>query len=104
MTTEHSAARGSSKLFTIATDDYDGLAKAVGLARNDYEIKWWWKYGQPAIDRVRLVIEVTPEKVGNTVAQLLKQNNPHTSVTAHIAPYGKSFKIEANLLTTPAKS
>jgi hypothetical protein len=101
MTLEHSSAlRGSSKLFSIATDDHEGLAKAVGLARNDYEVKWWWKYGQPAIDWLHLVIEVSPEKVASTVGQLLKQNNAKTLVTTNVSPYGTGYQVEVNVRTS----
>lgn len=90
------AHRGSSQLFGLEINDHEALAKAVGLARGDYEIKWWWKYGQPAPDWIRLVLEVSAEKVGDTVGQILKQNNPVTLVTTEVSPYGSGYQVEVN--------
>ena len=79
---EKLAERGSSRLFTLETHDHEALAKAVGLARDTYEVKWWWKYGSPAIDRLGLTIEVEGTELGNTVAQFMRLNGGETQVTA----------------------
>jgi hypothetical protein len=98
--TKH-AERGSSKLFAIEAGDREALAKAVGLARADYEVKWWWKYGQPAIDLVRLTIEVEGKQPGNTVSQFMQQNAQGMQVTAECFPYGivqpDRYRVELNI-------
>jgi hypothetical protein len=85
---EKAPERGSSKLFDIELHDHEALAKAVGLARTAYEVKWWWKYGQPAIDFVRLTVEVDGKQLGNTLTQFMQHNGPRTQVTAECFPYG----------------
>jgi hypothetical protein len=95
------AERGSSKLFAIETGDHEALAKAVGLARADYEVKWWWKFGQPAIDLLRLTIEVEGKQFGTTLSQFMQQNGRETQVTAECFPYGiirpDRYRIELNI-------
>ena len=81
-------ARGSAALFAIKAHDHEALAKAVGLARTDYEVKWWWKYGTPAIDKIYLGIEVNPAQLGPTVAGFLNQNTQATRITGEVFPYG----------------
>lgn len=80
--------RGSTHLFNIKAHDHEALAKAVGLARTDYEVKWWWKYGTPQIDKVYLGIEVNPAQVGPLVSGFLNQNNQATRITGEVFPYG----------------
>ena len=80
--------RGSAALFAIKAHDHDALAKAVGLARSEYEVKWWWKYGQPAIDKIVLGIEVNPAQLGSTVAKFMDQNTTAVRVTGEVFPYG----------------
>jgi hypothetical protein len=80
--------RGSAHLFAIAAHDHDALAKAIGAARSDYEVKWWWKYGQPVIDKVVLGIEVNPAQLGATVTKFMGQNNLATRITGEVFPYG----------------
>lgn len=80
--------RGSAQLFAIKAHDHEALAKAVGLARTDYEVKWWWKYGQPAIDKVVLGLEVNPAQLGPTVAKFMDQNTTAVRVTGEVFPFG----------------
>lgn len=93
--------RGSSKLFAIKPHDYEGLSHAIGLAQEDYEVKWWWWYGQPAFDRLRLTIEVDRAKLGNTVTRFMEQNGRDLQVTSELYPYGKAqagrYRIELNI-------
>jgi hypothetical protein len=58
------------------------------LARNDYEVKWWWKYGQPAIDFIRATIEVKGELLGATLTRFMVLNGSDMQVTAECFPYG----------------
>jgi hypothetical protein len=80
--------RGSSKLFSIKTNDHEALAQAIGLARDTYEVKWWWWFGQPVIDRLELGVEVTRPQLGATVAKFMDQNGQNLRVTSEVFPYG----------------
>jgi hypothetical protein len=80
--------RGSAHLFNLKAHDHEALAKAVGLAKTDYEVKWWWKYGQPAIDKIALGIEVNPAQLGPTVAGFLGQNTQAVRITGEVFPFG----------------
>ena len=93
--------RGSAKLFSVESHDHHGLAAALGVARADYELKWWWKYGQPAIDLVRAQLEVKAAQLGSTVSQLMKLNGPQMQVSASCFPYGipvpEVFRLELEI-------
>ena len=95
------AERGSAKLFALEPHDHEGIARALGVARGDYEVKWWWKYGQPAIDRIRGSLEVKAGQLGHTVAQLMELNGRELQVTAECFPYGipkpEVFRIEVEV-------
>jgi len=80
--------RGSAKLFAIDLHNHEALAHAIGAARDDYEVKWWWKYGTPAIDLVRLTIEVDAKQFGGTLSKFMQQNGRAQQVTAECFPYG----------------
>ena len=92
--------RGSSGLFAIKTHDHEALAKAIGLARDNFEVKWWWWYGQPAFDRLKLGIEVSPAQLGATVSKFMDQNGQGLRITGEVFPYGiinPGFLIEFNV-------
>ena len=93
--------RGSSKVFALESHDHEGLSRALGLARGDYEVKWWWKYGQPAIDLIRASLEVRGDKLGSTVASLMELNGRELQVTAACFPYGITvpdvFRVDLDL-------
>lgn len=97
------AERGSAKLFSLSPNDHDGIAKALGMARDSYEVKWWWKYGQPRIDLVRAHFEVAGNALGPTVTQLMRLNGPELQVTAQCFPYGtpkpEVFRLEVDIRT-----
>jgi hypothetical protein len=99
---EKTAQRGSAKIFTIAPDDHEELAKALGLARSDYTVKWWWKYGQPAIDRIVGVIEVDSNQLGPTISGFMQMNGTNLQVTAQCFPYGiptpEVFRVQVEIL------
>ena len=81
--------RGSDRMFEMNMRDTSAMAEAIGGARGDYEVKWWWKYGQPAfIDLIQGGLHVRPDKVGQTLEQLLKLNSPKVQVRASVFPYG----------------
>jgi hypothetical protein len=93
--------RGSSKLFSLQPHDHEGIATALGIARAEYQVKWWWKYGQPAIDLVRATIEVRPAQLGATVSQLMHLNGPEVQVTTECFPHGMPrpdvFRLEVEM-------
>ena len=82
------AERGSAKLFALDVHNHEALAQAIGAARNDYEVKWWWKYGVPAIDRMLLTIEVDARQFGPTLTKFMQLNGREMQVTAECFPYG----------------
>jgi hypothetical protein len=88
MDTPKKAERGSAKVFAIHAHDHEGMSAALGIARSTYEVKWWWKYGQPAIDLIRASLEVKGEQLGSTIASLMHLNGPEVQVTAGCFPYG----------------
>lgn len=77
-------ARGSSKLGATA----ESLNKALTAAQVDYKIERWWKYGQPAIDTVTGVINVTNIAHAGIVAQQLIGLQGRLQVNLEIFPYG----------------
>lgn len=95
------AARGSSRLFSLESHDHEGIAKALGAARSDYTVKWWWKYGQPAIDRIEAQLEVTQSQLGATFTRLMTMNSDKLQVTARCFPYGQPvpevFRLEVDI-------
>ncbi|MES1179153.1 MAG: hypothetical protein ABUL62_32865 [Myxococcales bacterium] len=97
---EKSVERGSEKLFLAEKHDPEGLARALGLARGDFEIKRWWKYGQPVIDRIDAEFQVGPAQLGPTVSQLMQLNGPLLEVTAECFPYGitnPEYRLQVSL-------
>ena len=94
-------SRGSAKLFALKPHDHAGIAKALGMARSDYEVKWWWKYGQPAIDLIQAQLEVNAKQLGPVVSQLMRLNGPTLQVSASCFPYGipvpEWFRLEVNI-------
>jgi hypothetical protein len=101
-----SSKRGSAKIFAIELHDHEALAKAVGAARDDYQVKWWWKYGTPVIDRVDLVIEVGAAQFGSTLTKFMQLNGPEAQVTAQCFPNGipvpDNFRVGLEINVSPA--
>ena len=95
-----SAERGSAKLFSIEGNDHEGLARALGLARGDYILERWMKFGTPVVDRIEGTIQVQGEQLGDTVATFMKLNTAQLEVTAECFPYGivdPTFRLEVNI-------
>jgi hypothetical protein len=88
ITTEKTTARGSDKLFAFGKADVSELAKALGGARGDYTVKWWWKYGQPKIDHIRADLEIARDKLGPAISRIMEANGEKLQVTAEIFPNG----------------
>jgi hypothetical protein len=83
-----STERGSAKIFTLEPHDHEGIASALGVARANYKITRWMKFGTPAIDRVYGQFEVKPQQLGQLVSQLMGANNETLEVITHCFPYG----------------
>ena len=97
MSQEH--ARGSASLGAMTADD---LHKALGAARDVYKIERWWKYGQPAFDRVSAVLNVTnPGNAGAVIGSLIKLQDAQHQIGLGVFPYGlpavDGVRIEVNI-------
>lgn len=82
-----SSERGSDKIFSF--DDDSAMSEALAQAQQDYEIKWWWKYGTPAfVDLIRADLIVPKDKFGRVLDQFMGVNGSRAQVTAECFPYG----------------
>lgn len=91
--------RGSSKLEAMSPD---ALHKAIGAARETYKIERWWKYGQPAIDRIAAVIDITNvATVGSVIGNIIKMHGAERQVGVIVFPYGipviDGVRLELNI-------
>jgi hypothetical protein len=87
------AARGSAKLwdrvFDIDPPTQGALGEAVAGARETYTIKRWWKYGQPAIDRIKATLDVATTESGPLVQEILNSAGPgRSNIILEAFPYG----------------
>src|SRR5262245_31960012 len=93
--------RGSGKIFELSQHDHVAFAKALTRARGDYEVKWWWKYGQPRIDSIHAVIEVKAAGLGNVVSDLMDLNREGVQATLEAFPYGQpkpeAFRLDVKI-------
>jgi hypothetical protein len=80
----HQEDRGSAKLGVAAVS----LEKALAAAKVNYLIERWWKYGQPAIDRIQGVINVTNFADAGRVVQELASQQGKTQINLEVFPYG----------------
>ncbi len=98
--------RGSDRVFEASMHDVAAIAEAIGAARGDYEVKWWWKYGRPAfIDQIVGGLHVRPDRIGQALEQLLRLNSAEVQVTARVLPYGEknleAFQVEVEMRRSP---
>jgi hypothetical protein len=93
--------RGSAKLGATAAS----LEKALAAAKVSYKIERWWKYGQPAIDQIKGVINVTNIAEAGTVVQQLVALQGKLQVGLEIFPYGiinpEGVRINVNIDERP---
>jgi len=80
--------RGSERLFAAEAKSEAFLAEALGSARGDYRVKWWWKYGQPRIDHIIADLEFDKERFGPSFGQIMGLNSPRLQISAEVFPYG----------------
>jgi hypothetical protein len=76
--------RGSAKLGATA----ESLEKALAAAQVSYKIERWWKYGQPAVDLVKGVINVTNVADAGKVLQQLIALQGKAQIGLEVFPYG----------------
>lgn len=84
-------ARGSTKVLSRLFDSDpsdDQLREALQVAREEYRVLRWWKYGQPAVDVVKAKLDVQPDRVGEVLADLVQQQGGGLQVTLDVFPYG----------------
>jgi hypothetical protein len=87
------AARGSEKvwqrIFDAAPPSPEELGKAITAAQGSYKVERWWKYGQPAIDVIRAVLDARLDHAGAVVQDLVNAHGPEVQVNLDGAfPYG----------------
>ncbi|HEY0604644.1 MAG TPA: hypothetical protein VGD58_17125 [Herpetosiphonaceae bacterium] len=84
--------RGSSKVwarvFESDAPTDEELTRSLASAGEDYRIKRWWKYGQPAIDRIKATLDVRVDNAGPLVQDLLAANGKGLQVSLDAFPYG----------------
>lgn len=80
--------RGSDNIFSFDDGDDAKMSAAITAARNDYQVKWWWKYGQPRIDLIRADLLVDKGRIAPTIEQFMGLNDGKQLVTAEVFPYG----------------
>jgi hypothetical protein len=93
----HAGDRGSAKLGASAAS----LEKALAAAKVSYKIERWWKYGQPQIDQITGVINVTNFADAGKVVQELVSQQGKLQVSLEVFPYGiinpEGVRINVNL-------
>jgi hypothetical protein len=78
--------RGSTKLGDMSPET---LHLAIGAARPSYKLERWWKYGQPAIDRIAAVVNITdPQAAGSIIGGLANLHGNERQITLDVFPYG----------------
>lgn len=93
------SSRGSEKLGAMSPEV---LHKSINEARESYKIERWWKYGQPAVDRISAVLDVTNvASAGSIINSILKLQNSQRQVGVIVFPYGipvfDGVRLEVNI-------
>jgi len=79
-------SRGSARLREMSPEV---LHKAINQAKESYRIERWWKYGQPAIDRITATVDVTNvASAGSIIGSLIALQSPQRQVGVVVFPYG----------------
>lgn len=87
------AARGSAKLWdrvfdTDAPTDAQ-LGEAVARGGESYRVLRWWKYGQPAIDRIKTTLDVATIDSGRLIQDILgSAAGNRSNIVLEAFPYG----------------
>ncbi len=86
-------ARGSEKLWDRIFEHDDPtqakLGEAVAAARESYRVLRWWKFGQPAIDRIKTTLDVPTAESGQLIQDILRSaGGNRANITLEAFPYG----------------
>lgn len=82
--------RGSEKLTQLFSGEKvsrEDLAKAIA-GIDARTIKRWWWIGQPAIDRIRLTLQVDKPQAGKVLDGVLSIDSSELQVGARVFPIG----------------
>lgn len=87
------AARGSAKLWDRVFDSDPPtdakLGEAVARGQEGYQIRRWWKYGQPQIDRIKATFDVATAESGMLVQEILgSAAGNRANIFLEAFPYG----------------
>jgi len=79
-------SRGSSKLGAMSPEV---LHKSISAARESYKIERWWKYGQPAIDRITAVVNISDvASAGSVIGSIVNLHSAERQIGVVVFPYG----------------
>ena len=85
--------RGSSKVwarvFETDAPTNEELTRSLAVAGETYRVLRWWKYGQPAIDRIKATLDVRFENVGPLIQDILSVHGKEMQVSLDVFPYGQ---------------
>jgi hypothetical protein len=96
--------RGSSKLWMQVFEENaptdEALNAALAVAAEKYKVLRWWKYGQPAIDRIKATFEVSPRTAGEVIQSVLDAHGTELQVNLDVFPYGipRPERVHINVL------
>ena len=99
------AARGSAKLwdrvFETEAPTEGGLGEAVARSGESYQVLRWWKYGQPAIDRIKTTLDVPTADSGRLIQDILGSAlGNRANIILEAFPYGlpKLDRTQVNVI------
>ena len=97
-------ARGSVKLWDRVFDaeppTKGELSEAVAGAQQTYQVLRWWKYGQPAIDRIKTTLDVPTTASGILIQDILNSaGGNRANIILDAFPYGlpKLDRVQVNV-------
>jgi hypothetical protein len=65
------------------------LHNAITVAKDTYRVERWWKYGQPAIDRITATVDVTDiASAGPIIGSLIRLQGQQRQIGIAVFPYG----------------
>jgi hypothetical protein len=89
---EEQKIRGSSKVWARVFDSdaptHEELTRSLAAAGENYKVLRWWKYGQPAIDRIKATFDVQLQDAGPLVQNILSAQSQDLQVLLDAFPYG----------------
>jgi hypothetical protein len=98
-------ARGSTKLWDNVFDaeppTQAALGEHVAAAKQTYQVLRWWKYGQPAIDRIKTTLDIATVDSGPVIQDILNSAiGNKANITLDAFPYGlpKLDRVQVNVI------